>query len=269
MARALDAVEAHLARSGELSARQIREQVPAVHGRVSRSEGKSYAAVGSIAPNVLTLLGAQGRVMRATNDGQWRISRPRWARVVDWLGEPPTPLDAADGYARITRRWLRTFGPGTEADLVWWLGATKTAVRRALADVAAVPVRLEDGSIAWLLPDDVAEEPPVEPWAAMLPTLDPTTMGWRGRDFYLDPAHTRQLFDSVGNGGTSAWLDGRMVGAWIQNDVGRVQLVPVAPLARRGRVLLDEQADRLTAFLDGQIITNVYKSQLMRGTPLP
>lgn len=34
----------------------------------------------------------------------------------------------------LVRRWLCAYGPGTEADLVWWLGATKTAVRRCLDD---------------------------------------------------------------------------------------------------------------------------------------
>ena len=47
------------------------------------------------------------------------------------------------GYAELVRRWLATFGPGTETDIVWWLGATKTIVRRALADIGAVEVGLD------------------------------------------------------------------------------------------------------------------------------
>nr|WP_246308968.1 winged helix DNA-binding domain-containing protein [Kineosphaera limosa] len=267
---ALDAVEGHLSGREAMGTRQIREQVAAVAGSVVRSPGKAYGGIGAIAPNVLTLLGAQGRAMRARNAGHWRSSRPLWGTTLDWLGEPMlSPLPARAGYARLVTDWLATFGPGTEADLVWWLGATKAAVRQALADVDAQPVLLEDGSGAWLAADDLQPEPPAEPWAALLPTLDPTTMGWRGRDFYLHPEHTRLLFDSVGNGGTSAWLDGRMVGAWIQDESGRVQIVPVAPLAAADRARLQEEATRLTDFLDGTIITNVYKSQLMRGVALP
>ena len=41
----------------------------------------------------------------------------------------------------------------------------------------------------WLLPDDLEPEAPVEPWAALLPVLDPTLMGWKQRDWYLDPTH--------------------------------------------------------------------------------
>ncbi len=269
LATAMAAIERLLADGADHSATEIRERVAEVEGRVSRSAGKSYASVGSIAPNVLTLLGAHARIVRGVNGGQWRTSRPRWTAMTTWLGEVPAPFDEADGYAELTRRWLRTFGPGTEADLVWWFGATKAAVRRSLADVGAVPVALESGSIGWVLPDDLAEEAPVAPWTALLPTLDPTTMGWRERDFYLDPAHVRHLFDSVGNGGTSAWVDGRMVGGWVQDENGVVRVVSIGRLSPAHRTLLDVEADRLTDLLDGAIITNVYKSHLMLGRSYP
>jgi hypothetical protein len=56
-------------------------------------------------------------------------------------------------------------------------GATVAAVRRALADLHAVAIDLE-GQTGYLLPDDLEPVGPVEPWAALLPPLDPTTMGW-------------------------------------------------------------------------------------------
>ncbi len=56
-------------------------------------------------------------------------------------------------------RWLHTFGPGTTDDLVWWLGATKSVVRAALAELGAVEVSLDHGATGWLLPDDLDEAP--------------------------------------------------------------------------------------------------------------
>ena len=76
----------------------------------------------------------------------------------------------------------------------------------------------------WVLPDDTEDIGPVEPWAALLPTLDPTVMGWKSRAFYLDPAHVPYLFDTNGNAGTTAWWDGRVVGCWVQDDAGVVRL---------------------------------------------
>ena len=73
----------------------------------------------------------------------------------------------------------------------------------------------------------------------------------------------------LGNGGTTAWADGRVVGCWVQDDDARVRVIPCAPLGAAHRELLDAEAERLTAFLDGVVISNVYKSRMMKGEPLP
>ncbi len=265
------AVLDRLAGSPPMSARDLRESLPELTGTVVRSPGKSYGGTTHLAPRVLTVLGAEGLLTRGPNDGHWRLSRPTWTLTSEWLGGQPGRLPSDEGYAVLVRAWLRTFGPGTLEDLRWWLGSTKTAVRAALADVGAVEVSLDGGATGWLLPDDVEEEAPVEPWAALLPTLDPTTMGWKERGFYLDPAHVPYLFDTNGNGGTTAWWDGRVVGAWVQDDEGAVRVVPTpgADLPPAARPALDEEARRLTAWLDGVRISNVYSSRLMKGARLP
>ncbi len=186
-----------------------------------------------------------------------------------WLhGDVPEPLPEADGYAELVRRWLWTFGPGTEADIVWWLGATKAAVRRALADVDAVQVSLDSGDTGWVLPGDDGPEPPVTPWAALLPALDPTTMGWKQRAFYLDPADVPYLFDSVGNGGTTAWWNGRVVGCWVQADDGTVRVVYRGEPGREAREALEHEAARLTRWFGGEVVSSVYASPQMRGERL-
>lgn len=269
--RARAAVLDHLAAVGPRTARQLREELPALAGTYTYAPDKAYGGTVHLAPRVLTTLGAEGRIVRGPNAGHWRTSRPTWTLMEDWLGDTPAPSPSREGYAELVRRWLRTFGPGTTQDVQWWLGSTLTAARTALADLGAVQVVLERGQAGWLLPDDLAEEAPVEPWAALLPTLDPTTMGWKDRAFYLDPAHTAYLFDSNGNGGTSAWWDGRMVGAWVQDEGGAVRAVPCPgqDLEGAAREALDEAADRLGRWLDGTLITNVYTSALMKGRPLP
>ena len=170
---------------------------------------------------VLTHLGATADIVRGTNGGRWYSCRPRWTLMRHWLDGVPESWDAATGYRELVRRWLHTFGPGTEDDIVWWLGATKTVVRAALAELDAVAVSLDDGGTGWLLPDDLDEVPDPGSWVALLPVLDPTVMGWQGRDFYLGP-HRDQLFDTRGNAGTTAWVDGRVVGCWVQDAAGVV-----------------------------------------------
>ena len=264
-----DEVARLLAAEGALSAKQIREALPVLAGDVATSASGVWGGPVPIAPRVLTLLGASGRIVRGRNAGHWRINRPVWTLMDSWLGEPPGRWSPRYGYAELVRRWLRSFGPGTEADLVWWLGSTRTAVRLALADVGAVQVELEGGATGWLLADDLEPEPDVAPWAALLPTLDPTTMGWRDRHCYLDADHTPYLFDSNGNAGTTAWWDGRIVGCWVQDPDGVVVPVLLEDIGSDGAAAIAAEAGRLTRWLDGHVISSVYSSRQMKQARLP
>jgi hypothetical protein len=172
--------------------------------------------------------------------------------------------DPAAGYLALVERWLRTFGPGTEADLVWWLGATKAAVRRALGELGAVEVAVAEG-VGYLLPDDLEDVPAPEPWGALLPVLDPTTMGWKQRGFYLAPGDVPHLFDGNGNAGSTAWWNGRIVGCWVQDPDGVVSVVLGHDIGADGVAALDVEADRLTTWLDGHRVGTVYPSALMKA----
>jgi hypothetical protein len=252
---------------GAMTAQAIRECVPLLESRLDLAPGKAYAANVSVAPRVLTQLAVEGELVRGANAGHWRMSKPAWTLMSDWLGDVPPAMKADEGYAEIVGRWLRTFGPGTEADLVWWLGGTKAAVRAALASVSAVEVSLDGGGTGWVLPDDEDPVDDVEPWAALLPVLDPTVMGWKERDFYLG-AHGPHLFDTNGNAGTTAWWDGRIVGCWVQDDEGVVEVRPLEKLPTAARTALDAEAARLTAWLDGVRVSTVYPSTAMKA-PAP
>ena len=97
------AVRERLADGSALTAKELREQVPEVEGRIEYAVGKSYGGNQPLAPRVLTLLGAEGHIMRAENAGHWRTSRPRWAATTHWLSSVPDRLPPAEGYAVLTR----------------------------------------------------------------------------------------------------------------------------------------------------------------------
>ncbi|WP_380173496.1 winged helix DNA-binding domain-containing protein [Kineococcus sp. DHX-1] len=239
-----------------LTAQAVREAVPVLDGTVSVSPGTSSAS------RILTHLGLTGDVVRGTNTGHWRVSRPRWTLTRHWIPEP-VPWNAADGWRELVRRWLVAFGPGTEDDVVWWLGATKGIVRAALAELDAVPVTLDGGGTGWLLPDDLDVAPDPGPWVALLPVLDPTVMGWKTREFYLGP-HREQLFDRNGNAGTTVWVDGRIVGCWVQDPAGGVHLRLLDRVPARARRALEVEARRLTDWLGGTKVGTVYPSLAMK-----
>jgi hypothetical protein len=246
-------------RPGGLQAGEIRRAVPTIDVRIQASAGEQWSAY-----RVLTHLGLTADVVRGVNTGRWPTSRPRWTLMSHWLGSVPPLLDATAGYRELVRRWLVSFGPGTEDDIVWWLGSTKSVVRAALAALDAVAVTLSGGETGWLLPDDVDVAPDPGPWVALLPILDPTVMGWKARDFYLGP-HRQHLFDRTGNAGTTAWVNGRIVGCWTQDPAGavRVHLLEDVP-GWAARALRDE-AERLTAWLDGVRVPTGYASPAMRS----
>lgn len=258
------AVIARLADGSELSAAELREQVVELQGRVELSPDKPYGGSFPVSPRVLTQLGVEAQIVRGRNGGHWRVSRPQWTAMASWLGEVPTAWPADHGYAELVRRWLATFGPGTAADLQWWLGGTVGIVKAALANTGAVAVSMDSGEVGYVLPDDVDPAPTTEPWAALLPVLDPTVMGWKQRNFYLGP-HAGALFDSNGNAGTTAWWDGRIVGCWIQEPDASVRVVLLEDVSAEGRAALDQEAERLTAWLDGVKVGTVYPSPAMKA----
>ncbi|GAA4661630.1 winged helix DNA-binding domain-containing protein [Arthrobacter cryoconiti] len=257
--RAEIAVVAALTGGVPLSAAQLRRAAPLIDVTVQSTAGESWSA-----PQVLTLLGAEGANMRGPCTGSFPTARPLWTCTSSWLEDPIDSWTAKDGYRELVRRWLFAFGPGTEDDMVWWLGATKGIVRAALEDLGAVAVTLDQSAVGWLLPNDLEEVRDPEPWTALLPPLDPTVMGWKGRGFYLG-SHHGSLFDSRGNAGTTAWVDGRIVGCWIQDQNATVRLGLLEEVSAAATRSLNDHAADLTEWLNGIRSPTGYQSSMMRA----
>lgn len=263
--RARAAVLAVLADTPEgRTALEIRQAAPMIDVKLTTSAGETLAA-----SRVLVYLGATADIVRGANTGGWHTSRPRWTLTRHWLDDRELtdtvpPRNSRDGYREIVRRWLRTFGPGTEDDIVWWLGATKAVVRAALAELDAVAVSLDHGGTGWILPDDLDEVPDPGSWVALLPVLDSTVMGWQRRDHYLGP-HREHVFDNRGNAGSTAWVDGRIVGCWVQDNTGVVQVRLLERVSTHARRALESEASRLTEWFSGLRVGTVYPSPAMRA----
>ncbi|MCG7611201.1 MULTISPECIES: winged helix DNA-binding domain-containing protein [Mycobacterium] len=249
LATACRAVLAHLREHGPTPAAQLRTALPELAGNYDPAPGKTWGGQTPLTPRVLTVLGVRGEIIRGPNDSGWTNSRPRWTVTSDWLGAPVPTAEPDHARAELVRTWLRTFGPATVTDIKWWFGNTLTWARQALRDIGAVEVDLH-GTAGYALADDLEIEPEPEPWAALLPGLDVTTMGWFDRDWYLGD-HRPQVFDTNGNGGPTAWWNGRIVGGWGQDADGRVQLHLLEEIGRHGTRALQQRADALTGWLAG------------------
>jgi hypothetical protein len=260
--RAGEAVLRHLAEYGPSSARQLRSALPELTGTYDPAPGKRWGGDTPVSPRVLTVLSVRGDIVRGPNDGTWTTSRPRWAAAVDWLTDRAAACEPETARAQLVSTWLRTFGPATVTDIKWWFGNTLTWARQALSDIDAVEVDLE-GTPGFAMPDDLEVEADPDPWGALLPGLDPTAMGWFDRRWYLGE-HRGQVFDTNGNAGPTVWWNGRIVGGWLQDADGRVELRLLEDVGRGARTLLTRQAKSLTEWLDGVRISPRFPSPLSR-----
>ncbi|MCW2511105.1 MAG: hypothetical protein JWR11_147 [Mycobacterium sp.] len=262
LASASAAVLGHLGQHGHASARELRAALPQLAGNYDPAPGKTWGGAGPISPRVLTVLGVEGQMVRGPNEGGWTTSRPRWTATAEWLGAVPDPMEHDAARATLIGTWLRQFGPATVNDVKWYFGHTLTWARDGLRDVGAVEVDLA-GTPGYALPDDLEPEPACDRWCALLPGLDVTTMGWQDRDFYLGP-HKAHVFDRNGNGGPTAWCDGRIVGGWTQDADGRVVLQLIEKVDAKASKMLARKATQLTEWLGGVRVAARFPSPLSK-----
>ena len=158
--------------------------MPALTRKIVMAPGKKWSASVSAHTRVLLNLGFEGQIVRTRPTGTWINGAYTYAAMDTWLDGGLADLTEREAAEGLAARYLRAFGPATAADLQWWTGWTVATTKAALADCGAVEV-LVDGGPAFVAPGD--EEPLAagEPWVALLPGLDPTTMGWKQREWYL------------------------------------------------------------------------------------
>ncbi len=249
-----------LAARGATTAAQLAAEIPDLREQFVTFPGKSYESRQRAGTPVLGVLAAEGRIRRARPAGSWTSAQFRWA-----LARPLADVPATGARTTLARHYLKAFGPVTVDDLKWWTGWNLTDPRKALAATGAQAVELDHGT-GYLLPEDLEPAPaPEEQAAALLPGLDPTPMGWRNRDWYLDPDHSKALFDRNGNVGPTVCWHGRIVGAWAQRPDATLRYHLLADPGRAARTAVDQEIARLTAFLDGTRVTPCYRTPLERS----
>jgi hypothetical protein len=256
---AMPMVLAKIREHGEVLTRDLTPQLDGLDERIEiySKSGKLQGTLGLTSRAILQL-SFEGRVVRARPAGTWISGQYRWSDMAAWLGGPieEIPVDVAS--ARLIALWLQRFGPATETDLKWWTGWGVGQVRRALAEVGAVEVELESG-VGYLLEDDLEPVGSPEPWVALLPTLDPTPMGWKQRDWYLGD-HADTLFDRNGNAGPTVWVDGRVVGGWSQRKDGVIRYEIFDDVGLDAADEVASLAGELEAWLGETVVTPRFRS---------
>lgn len=242
-----------LASTRRASTREIGDALPHLRVPIEMAPGKPYNATSSALSKVLLQLGFDGVIARDAPTGGWNTSQYQWTLIDNVTSVDLDQLHTDSARSRLAHRWLWTFGPAPLSDFQWWTGWPGGVTTKAIKECGAVRVAVETApgvwSDAWSLPD---HDSPADatPWVALLPGLDPTTMGWKSRDWYMDPTFAGLLFDRNGNGGPTVWVDGEIVGGWTQRPDGRIAYRLLADVSSDRVSQIDEAARDLERTLD-------------------
>ncbi len=242
-------------------AADLAEDVPELRREIQVGSGR-WATTLRVSSRVLFVLAARGHIMRGRPRGSWLSSQYRWVPADAWLDTDPATPPAASARVQVARRWLRAFGPGTVDDLKWWTGWTMTRSRAALGGLDTVEVDL-GGHPGLVLADDTEPVPAPEPWAALLPGLDSTPMGWTKRAWYLGD-HREALFDRSGNIGPTVWWNGRIVGGWAQRPDGEIVYRLLEDVGTDATAAIEDEAARLATCIGDVRVTPRFRTPLER-----
>nr|MBA2600809.1 winged helix DNA-binding domain-containing protein [Actinomycetota bacterium] len=251
---------------GKATAGELSREIPALRKKILVGRGTKWEGTIGVSTRVLFLLANDGVILRTRPRGSWLSTQYEWAPVRSWLGVDIDILETEPARAELVRLWLASFGPGTLKDIKWWTGWTAGHTTKALIDAGAVEVDLE-GATGYLLPDD--QEPVRSPRAsaALLPSLDPTTMGWFERDWYLGD-HRSALFDRNGNAGPTVWWQGQVVGGWAQRTGGEVVVRLVQDVGGDARKAIGREVNALQKWLDDVRVIPRFRTPLERELSL-
>ncbi len=259
-----------------LAARELTAAVPVLSTKIVMGAGTKNSATAGATSRVLAVLANEGLLMRGRPAGRWTGRQYRWHLRRHWLGSEAEPAVSHVGEAapanddqvvqtartELVGRWLRAFGPAPFDDVKWWTGWTVRRLRAALDGLDVVEVDLH-GETGLVLADDLDDDPTSESWVALLPSLDPTPMGWKHRDHYLGP-HREQVFDRFGNIGPTIWVDGRIVGGWGQRPDGTIVTSLLEDVGSDHRAMIDARADSLTTLIDNTVVKPSFPTPLQK-----
>ncbi|MEM9652112.1 MAG: winged helix DNA-binding domain-containing protein [Actinomycetota bacterium] len=254
-----------------LQARELTKAVPTLATRIVMAAGTKHSVEAGATSRVLGLMAVEGLLIRGRPTGDWTGRQYRWFRRDRWWPNREVPrlgeVDETEASIELLRRWLHRFGPATVADMKWWTGWTMGKTRKILAAIDTAEVSIEDGTggavSGFLLANDLAPVADQPPWAALLPSLDPTAMGWKERDWYLGD-HRAPLFDRNGNIGPTVWVDGRIVGGWSQDPTGAVVTRLLEPVGPENTALIDDAVARTAAFLGETVVKPSFPTPLQK-----
>lgn len=262
-----ESVIAALNRRGSATGAQLRSDEPRLHTLIPAPS--SAQPPQRLTSSLLTLLSADGRIVRGTPIGAWTSRPHRWEPVSHWWPDGLPAHDQARAQQDLARRWLSRYGPAHPDDLQWWTGWTKTTTQQALHQLPVEEVDLHGGPGIILIgpdgdPDSTAAKELSQPTATLLPALDPTPMGWKHRDWFFG-INRVHVYDSAGNVGPTLWWNGEVIGSWAVGPSGDIRTTVIADRGSDASAAIQQAAAHLQDRLEGAVVTPAVRTPLERS----
>jgi Winged helix DNA-binding domain len=184
----------------------------------------------------------RGRYVTYTNPHRW------------WPAFRPT--DGRTTLAALVRNYLHAYGPATSRNFAQWLAVSPQWANELFDSLANELQQVEvDGTHAWVMAGDTKMRSAVPQGVRLLPYFDAYVVGCQPRE-QLFPGRATERALAGGQAGNYPVLliDGIVAGVWHQRRTGRKITVTVEPLTTlmvAQRRALDDQVERLGAFLEG------------------
>ncbi|HEX6140878.1 MAG TPA: winged helix DNA-binding domain-containing protein [Candidatus Limnocylindria bacterium] len=232
----------------ERAARDVRAEL--ADGPLPLRELRARMKARGHDPGIVAPAGMWVDLVRVPPPGTWdRPRADRYALAADWL--PPREIGEEAARELLARRYLGAFGPATLADMSSWSGIAVAELKPIVARLELRRFRDERGRELLDLPDGPLPDPTTPAPARFLPSFDATLLVQARRTQILPDEFRPTIFNvRTPQSWNTFLLDGQVAGTWTHAD-GAVELDPLRPLTSGERSELEDEADRLEAFLRG------------------
>jgi hypothetical protein len=130
-------------------------------------------------------------------------------------------IDETVAIETLIGKYIKTYGPVTVEDIVWWLGITKGKVNGALLNLEDKTeiIKIKNLEYDYIINKtdlDILSKIKQDSFQSVnvLPDLDPYMMGYKNRERYVDYKNYEYIYDRSGNATTSILLNGVVIGIW-------------------------------------------------------
>ncbi len=215
---------------------ELVRQFPTAHDRIDRIMGY---AVRTHVPLVQV----------PTHEDDWGFPADSAFALADgWLKKS---IGDGAGPAALIMRYLAAFGPATAADIQWWTGLRGVAELLAPVRSKLLMFKDERGRDLFDLPKAPRPDADTDAPVRFLPEYDSVVIGHSDRSRLVDEKFRKVLVTKNLIVPATFLVDGRIAGTWKlegKKAKAAVTLTPFAPLPKKVREELEEEAESLALF---------------------